>query len=177
MRSRIIPNRHNENHTTAQSFPHLLEASTESELILVTGCFLLCGAEVRADRIVLFALEVKLRRLNDFAILNILSANFDKIASVCVITCNELSDDGKGLGCIYSKAGAIAKECFLSKAVSIQIASGPVTETTLAAILFVFAALGSIKAARMSSVSRCLAVGLPNIHFCATCPILARGRR
>jgi hypothetical protein len=143
----------------------------------VTEGGLLLGTELLGDRIGFTdASDSSLRVRNDLATLDIETANFSESSVGGVALGEELGNNSERLAGIHSRT--LAKEILDTHAVRVEVATILVAHTSIP-VSIVIAALGTTATsltrdgARVGSVGRALAVGLPDIHLNAASTILA----
>ena len=175
----IVPERHDEDHTILKGLAHSLQAALLGEVIRVTEDGLLVLAEGVGDRVAADASNVGYRLVPDFASLDVLATDLDKIAASGVIRGDELSHNGERLGGVDGLARAV--ERLVAHPEGVEVATIPVAVTLVAvtvarATSFVRSASGVARSAGVGGHSVGDLVGLPDIHFIAAGAGLAKAR-
>jgi hypothetical protein len=92
----IVPNGHDEDHTSLEGVTHGFDTTLGGMLIVVTEKSLLSCTVVIGQRVIVGeGIESRLRVLNNITILDEESLNFNEVTSFGVIASNELSNNGE----------------------------------------------------------------------------------
>jgi len=173
----IVPDGHNENHTSVHGFSHLFKTTLNLEVIWIIHNSLEGIAHTIGDGVVLGikSWNVGFWVLDDFTVLNEDSSDFTKVSGIGTVSSDELGNNLKWLGGINSLAWTI--EVFDTSSVWVKIATIFIADTfvsvgTLTAFKS-FAGELSINSTRMSSESFSHVVGLPDIHLGAARSVLS----
>ncbi len=172
----VIPDTHNQSHARLKGITHDCQSTTASERVGVAKGGLLGGAEVVCDGVVrVHAVDVRSGVLDDFAVLNVDTTDFDEVAGRGVVGGDELGDDGELGAGIDGQASA--EEGLVSHAVRVEIAAILVTRSVVPLVIITAvgagAALLSGNIANMRSVGGRLGVGFPDVHLIAARAVLA----
>jgi hypothetical protein len=173
----VIPDRHDENDTLSEGLVNGRESTDISKVVGVTENGLLLSAEVIGDGVEgrRDSGDVDLGVLDDFAVLNIDTADFLKSTGISTVSGNELGNDSDLLGSVDGLSGSI--EAGVTHAVRVEVASILVANTTITVrtvtALSTGATILTVDAAGVRSVGGGDRVGLPDIHFIAACSVLS----
>ena len=174
----VIPDGHDQDHTGTHSSAHWAESTLGLEVVNITEGNLLVGAERGGDRVVfLHAGDVGLRVLDDFAALDVDTADFAERAARGVVAGQELSDNGHLLGAVDGLS--FAPEGLVTHAVRVEIASILVAHARVPLVGGVVTAGGTGAASRALSSARVRGIGgthrvcLPDVHLIAACSVFA----
>ena len=173
----IIPERHNEDHSLLEGVTHDLKTTELSEAIVIVEYRLLSGAELVRDGVeCTHSRNVRLGILDDTAVLDVNTADLNKITSGLVVVGEELRDNSYLLRGVDSHA--LSEECLITHTERVEVAAVLVTDTGLsvvavAAVSLVLAAGLSLDAAYVRGDCRTHGVGFPDIHFIAACSELS----
>jgi hypothetical protein len=149
------------------------------EVVHIIEQFFLRRAEVIGDRITIVRTQDRRGRAVDGAtILHVETANLRELAFVGAIGGQKLCHYSHRLCGINCETRALTIECFVAHPEGVNVASVLVTHALVALTLVIVAALDAFApqlathSARVRSVRCSHAVGLPNIHLCATRSVL-----
>jgi hypothetical protein len=175
----VVPERHNENNSSFQSFINAAQATLLQKIGAILGLRNPILAEIFCDSVVLVATDSVHRMFNGLAILMVKLLHFFQLARVGVVLCDELRCDLNWLGSVNLKIGAWAKEFLLSKTIRLHVAPVLVTDAlesitrSIVTTVDTFTASLPVSLARMHCKSSVVLVGLPNVDLSAATPILA----
>ena len=164
----VIPDAHDQDHGL-QGVAHALKATVLSEVVIVAEGGLLGRAELGGDGVALDALNVGLGVGDNLVVLDPEALNLGELALVGAVGGDELGHDGhRGLG-VDGVAGAV--EGFVAHAEGVEVASVGVASAGVAGLGVGAAALVALahsllnSVARVGSIGRGDAVGLPDVHL------------
>jgi hypothetical protein len=127
----VIPDGHYKNHTSLECVTHSLKTATRFERVGVTESSLLSIAEVVRDRVeCLHSRDVRVRVLDDLAVLDVQATDLDEVTVGRVVGRQELSDNSDLLSGVDSQAGP--EERLITHAPRVEVATVCVTETVVA---------------------------------------------
>lgn len=176
----VVPERKDESHSALEGLAHAFEATARLEAVSVAEQSLLCVAEVIGDGVVsgAEACQVRLRVLNDNSVLNIETADFDEVTSGCVVSSDELRDDGDLLVCIDGET--LAEERLSAHAEGVIITTILVANSVIALVAITAVSTGatslSSDRADVRGHRRGHGISLPDIHLVAACAVAAGSR-
>lgn len=174
----VIPDAESEHHSSVEGITHSLQATLGSKVVPVAEGGLLLGAEVVADGVGGGdSGDVGRRVLDDLAVLDIETADLSERAIGGSVSGDELGDDGElGAGI---DGHPLAEERLVAHTVRVEIATVLVADAVVP-VIGIVTALGaratslSLGRANVRGVGSGVEVAFPDIHFTATCAVLAR---
>lgn len=182
----IIPNRHDEDHTSLQGVTHGFDTTLSGVLIIVTEEFLLSDTVVIGQGVVVGeGIKSGFGVLNNITILNVESLDLYEVTSGGIIASNELSYYGELLGGIDFEARSDTEEILDTHSVWVEITTISIADagpSVLFSALVVVTLEASVLTSDLGFVTRVRGIGrshgvsLPDVHFGATGTILSSSR-
>jgi hypothetical protein len=177
----VVPDGQNENHAALERLAHDLQTAELGEGVRVAERGLLCSAGLVRDRVVRSqARDGAERVVVDDAVLDVLAADLDKVATGGAVRRDELRDRGDRLGGVDGETRAGPEERLVPHAPRVEVAAGSVADTTVGAgSATAGSAVGASETdtgARVRGERLGERVGLPDVHLRAAGAELALAR-